>query len=42
MNPEAAREGAATQQVLRAQREQYMARYDFWRDRASALSSQQD
>jgi hypothetical protein len=42
MSPAAAREGAATQQVLRAQREQYLARYDFWRDRASVLSSHKD
>jgi hypothetical protein len=39
MNDDAAREGADTQRVLRAQREQYLARYDFWRDRAGSLSA---
>jgi hypothetical protein len=42
MTAAAAREGATTQQVLRAQREQYLARYDYWRDRASDLSARRD
>src|SRR5579872_6058431 len=39
MRDEAAHEAAGTQKVLRAQRQQYQARYDYWRDRASALSA---
>ncbi len=39
MNDDAVREGAETQRMLRAQREQYLARYDFWRDRAGSLSA---
>jgi alkylhydroperoxidase/carboxymuconolactone decarboxylase family protein YurZ len=39
MTAAAAREGATTQQVLRAQREQYLARYDFWHDRAMSLQA---
>lgn len=39
MNDDAAREGADTQRVLRAQREQYLARYDYWHDRAGSLSA---
>jgi hypothetical protein len=38
MQQDAATEAGGTQQVLRAQRLQYQARYEFWRDRASALS----
>ena len=38
MHQDAAAEAGGTQQVLRAQRLQYQARYDFWRDRATALS----
>lgn len=39
MQLDAATEAGGTQKVLRAQRQQYQARYDFWRDRASALSA---
>ena len=39
MHQDAATEAGGTQRVLRAQRQQYQARYDFWRDRATALSS---
>jgi hypothetical protein len=39
MHEDAAHEATGTQRVLRAQRQQYQARYDFWRDRAAALSS---
>jgi neutral trehalase len=39
MHEDAAAEAAGTQRVLRAQRQHYEARYDFWRDRASALNS---
>jgi neutral trehalase len=39
MHEEAAQEAGGTQKVLRAQRQQYQARYDFWRDRATALSA---
>lgn len=39
MHEDAAHEAGGTQKVLRAQRQQYQARYDFWRDRATALSS---
>ena len=41
MTAAAAREGATTQEVLRAQREQYLARYDFWHERAVSLRSSQ-
>lgn len=41
MHQDAASEAGGTQRVLRAQRQQYQARYDFWRDRATALSSHQ-
>jgi hypothetical protein len=39
MQQDAATEAGGTQKILRAQRQQYEARYDFWRDRASALSA---
>jgi hypothetical protein len=39
MHRDAAHEAGGTQRVLRAQREHYEARYDFWRDRATALNS---
>jgi ketosteroid isomerase-like protein len=39
MHEDAAHEAGGTQRVLRAQRQHYEARYDFWRERASALSS---
>ncbi len=39
MDDHAAAEARGTQRVLRAQRQQYQARYGFWRDRATALSS---
>ena len=39
MQEAAAIEAGGTQTVLRAQRQQYQLRYDFWRDRATALSS---
>jgi hypothetical protein len=39
MHQDAAHEASGTQRVLRAQRRQYEARYDFWRGRASVLSS---
>ena len=39
MHEVAAQEAGGTQKVLRAQRQQYQARYDFWQDRATALSS---
>ena len=38
MHEDAATEAGGTQQVLRAQRQQYQARYDFWQERATALS----
>ena len=38
MHQDAAFEAGGTQKVLRAQRLQYQARYEFWRDRATALS----
>ena len=41
MHEDAANEAGGTQKVLRAQRQQYQARYDFWRDRATALSCAQ-
>jgi neutral trehalase len=39
MHEDAGAEAGGTQRVLRAQRQRYQARYDFWRDRATALSS---
>lgn len=39
MNDDAALAGAETQRDLRAQREQYLFRYDFWRSRAGSLSA---
>ncbi|MGA7987708.1 MAG: hypothetical protein WCB51_04840 [Candidatus Dormiibacterota bacterium] len=39
MHEDAAQEAGGTQRVLRAQRQQYQARYEFWRDRATALSA---
>lgn len=38
MHQEAANEAGETQRLLRAQRHQYEARYDFWQDRATALT----
>jgi neutral trehalase len=38
MHQEAAYEAGETQRLLRAQREQYQARYAFWRHRAAALT----
>lgn len=38
MHHEAANEARETQRLLRAQRQQYETRYDFWRDRAAALT----
>lgn len=38
MHKEAAYEAGETQRLLRAQRQQYQARYAFWRDRATALT----
>ena len=38
MQQEAATEAGGTQKVLRAQRLQYQARYEFWRERATALT----
>jgi neutral trehalase len=39
MQEDAAHEAGGTQRVLRAQRQHYQARYDFWRDRATALNA---
>jgi neutral trehalase len=39
MHEDAAYEAGGTQRLLRAQRDQYQARYDFWRDRATALTT---
>jgi hypothetical protein len=37
VHPDTINEANGTQRLLRAQRAQYLARYDFWRDRAAAL-----
>ena len=38
MHQVAANEAGETQRLLRAQRRQYEARYDFWRDRATTVT----
>jgi hypothetical protein len=38
MTAEATEEAGETRRVLRAQRAQYLARYEFWRERVAALS----
>jgi hypothetical protein len=38
MHHQAAAEAGETQRLLRAQRSQYEARYEFWQDRASTLT----
>jgi hypothetical protein len=38
MTEEAAAEARGTRRVLRAQRAQYLARYEFWRGRVAVLS----
>jgi hypothetical protein len=37
MHHDTVHEAGGTQRLLRAQREQYLARYAFWRDRAASL-----